>query len=260
MQLIKNKLKASLIHLLISVAVVGSFIAFVVLIWYPNPFLQISGLTSIILILVTVDLILGPALTFTLYKPGKKGLKFDLSMVAAVQLAALVYGMHTIYIAHPLYAVYTVDRFSLMSLADVDPNQAKDPDLRVSGWWKPKMVYAQQPKDPKIAEQILFEVMDGKPDIDARPEYYEPLAAHTQDMLKRSLPTDSLQRDAENRAKLAEFLNKVGKSADAYAYLPLAGKDKDVVWVWDRDTFQPVGTLDISPWDLKKATQTAQNP
>ncbi len=260
MLFLKNKIKASLLHLLISIAVVGSFIAFTTLVWYPSPFLEISGLGSIILILVTVDLILGPALTCTLYKPNKKGLKFDLSMIAAVQLAALVYGMHTIYIAHPIYTVYVTDRFTLMTPSDVDPNAVTHPELKVSGWWKPEMVYAQKPKDPKVTEQILFDVLAGKPDIDARPQYYEPFMPHAQDVLAHSLQPNTLQRDTNNKTKLEQFLEAHGKTANDYAYLPLVGKENDVVWVWSRAPFQPVGILDINPWKVGETTQTAKNP
>ena len=259
MLFLKNKIKASLLHLLISLAIVGSFIAFATLVWYPSPFLKISGLGNIILILVTVDLILGPALTFVLYKPNKKGLKLDLSIVAATQLAALLYGMHTIYIAHPIYTVYAIDRFSLINPTDIDINALKDNSLKVSGWWKPEIVYAQKPQDPKIATQILLDALSGKPDIDARPQYYEPFMPHSQDVLAHSLPLDALQSDATNKSKLEQFLAQHGKTANDYAYLPLIGKDNDIIWVWSRAPFQPIGTLDINPWKIGKKTQTAQN-
>ena len=65
------KFRASLLHFLISAIIVSLFAGFAAWVWYPSPFLQISGLLSILLILVSVDLILGPLLTFVVYKPKK---------------------------------------------------------------------------------------------------------------------------------------------------------------------------------------------
>lgn len=111
-----KKLKASLLHFALSLVVIGSFALFASQVWYPSPFLEISGLLAILLILVTVDLILGPLLTFVVYKPNKPRLKLDLTVIAFVQLAALGYGMYTIHQGHPAYVTFAVDRFTLINI------------------------------------------------------------------------------------------------------------------------------------------------
>jgi hypothetical protein len=248
--MIKSKLKASLLHLFISMLVVGCFLAFAITVWYPSPFLEISGLKNIILILVSVDLILGPLLTFVVSKPLKASLKFDLSMIVAMQVAALAYGMFTIYQGHPVYVAYAVDRFSLVIANESQPEQAKYDEFKVSKLWKPKLVYAKLPDDPKKVSDLLSEMMKGKPDIDARPELYEPFDKFAQDALKHGIAPEKLTTSANNKEKLAQFLSEHGKTASDYAFLPLSGKEKDVIWALSRETGKPVGVIDINPWQL----------
>jgi hypothetical protein len=67
----------------------------VFLVWYPNPYREISGGRELFLILVTVDVILGPLITLSIFNPVKawKVLRRDLAIVGLIQLAALGYGM-----------------------------------------------------------------------------------------------------------------------------------------------------------------------
>lgn len=246
--MIKHKLKAALIHLSISALVVGCFLAFALTVWYPEPFFSISGLTSILLILVTVDVILGPLLTLVVFKPLKSTLKFDLAVIAMVQVAALAYGMHTIYEAHPLYVAYAGDRFTPINTNEVSPNATKYAELKKSKLTGPTIVYVQKPTDPAEMSRVTMEVLSGKPDIDARPEYYEPFSKFTQTVFANGIKPEALAAKPEHQQKLAKFLAEYGKTAADYAYLPLVGKEYDVLWAWDRTTGKPVGTLDINPW------------
>ena len=46
----------------------------------------------LILLMIGVDVVIGPLLTLIVFDPKKKHLKFDLVVIAALQLAALAYG------------------------------------------------------------------------------------------------------------------------------------------------------------------------
>lgn len=92
-----TKLKASVTHLIISLFFVGILVGTVFYIWYPGPLLNISNVIEPIKVLVLVDIIVGPILTFVVYKKGKKSLKFDLSFIALVQILAYIYGANSIY-------------------------------------------------------------------------------------------------------------------------------------------------------------------
>lgn len=252
----KQKLKASAIHLAVSTLIIGLFYLFVLNVWYPAPYFQVSGLLNIMLMLVIIDLIIGPLLTFIVFKPKKPSLKFDLSVIAAIQMTALVYGAITVYEGHPVYVAYAVDRFTLVSANEVDPQRAKYNEFKVSTFGQPTVVYAKLPEKGDARNQLLFDAIDGKGDLEHHPEYYEPIEQYTQNIIERSVPTEKLLASADAKLKLEEFLQKQDKkSMDDFAFLPLMGKEAVILWILSKKTGKPVGTLDIDPWELKESTK-----
>lgn len=92
-----TKFKAALIHLSLSVILIGALTLVVIYLWYPFPLYKIAGVIEPAKLLLLIDVIIGPLLTFVVYKKSKKYLKLDLSIIAVLQLAALSYGVHVIY-------------------------------------------------------------------------------------------------------------------------------------------------------------------
>jgi len=90
------RLKAFAIHLAISALIALAVIGLVFFIWYPAPLHTATGVTQIFLLLLTVDVVLGPLLTLIVYKTGKKTLIMDLTVIALLQLSALAYGVWTV--------------------------------------------------------------------------------------------------------------------------------------------------------------------
>lgn len=248
--MIKNKLKASAIHLAISAFIIGCFLLFTLTIWYPEPFFTISGLQHIILILISIDIILGPLLTFIVFKPQKASLKFDLTIIGFIQIIALSYGIHTIYESHPLYIAYAIDRFTPINANEVNPEKATYDELKKSTINGPSLVYVQKPDDPAEMSRVTMEVLSGKPDLDARPEYYKPIQNFMSKIMANSIPIEKLQSNTANKEQLDNFLNKNGKNIRDYAFLALSGKEKDVIWVFDRQNSKPIGVIDINPFNL----------
>ena len=89
----QDRLKASSIHLGISLAIALLAALLVFGLWYPYPYREISGGRELFLILVAVDVILGPLMTLTIFNRSKPWpeLRRDLAIVVLIQLAALVY-------------------------------------------------------------------------------------------------------------------------------------------------------------------------
>ncbi len=108
-----SKLKASLIHFAISFLVVLGFILFLYGVWYKNLFF-ISGVIEPLKLLFLVDVILGPLLTFVVYKHGKKTLKMDLSLIVLMQISAFIYGAYTIYSGKPSWVIYNGSQFEVV--------------------------------------------------------------------------------------------------------------------------------------------------
>ena len=82
-------------HLISSLSVI-SFISFICLtFWFPEPFLSIDGTWIALLILATVDIILGPLLTLLLVttKKSPRERLLDMLVIVVLQITALVYGL-----------------------------------------------------------------------------------------------------------------------------------------------------------------------
>ena len=78
-----KRLKFFLIHLSISLIIALSVVGLVFFAWYPTPLVIAVGVTQIFLMMLSIDVIVGPLLGLLVYKEGKKTLKFDLSNLSS---------------------------------------------------------------------------------------------------------------------------------------------------------------------------------
>jgi hypothetical protein len=58
-------------------------------VWYPQHYFAAMGGTTLILLLIGVDVVIGPLITLIVFDPKKKSLRFDLAVIAVLQLGAL---------------------------------------------------------------------------------------------------------------------------------------------------------------------------
>ena len=115
-----TRFSAFLTHLVISLIVVTLVFIVIRFQLYPDFYFAIQGISEIILILFAVDVVLGPLLTLIVFKKGKKSLKFDLSIIALCQIAALTYGSYIIYQERPLSALLLGKTFSIQTASNYD--------------------------------------------------------------------------------------------------------------------------------------------
>ena len=76
--------KASFIHLILSLLVIGTVAAYIIYFWYPLPLMHMSKADKLLLMVGGIDLIVGPLLTLLVYKQGKKTLRMDLTVIAVI--------------------------------------------------------------------------------------------------------------------------------------------------------------------------------
>jgi len=248
-----SKLKASALHLLLSFVIISLAISLIIIFWFPDSLIQVSNFKEITLLIISIDLVVGPLLTFVVYKPKKKSLKFDLSTIAVIQISALAYGLFTLYQAHPVFITFNVDRFTLVPAIDAKPKETKYDSLKISTLSSPKLVIAKLPKERKELNELLLQVATEGTDIDLRPEYYHPYEDNINEILAKSLDPSILFEKPESKNKLDKFIKKFGKSKEDYAYIPLEGASKDAIWVLDKKTAKPIDIIDINPWIQKTA-------
>lgn len=251
-ELIKSKAKAALIHFSLSAIVVGSMLAVIFFLWYPHPYFEVRGAGDIVKILIGVDLVLGPLLTLIIFRKGKPRLKFDMSIIVIVQLAAFIYGVNAIYEERPYFMVYAVDRFTLLAEKDVDFSEIVDPSLAEKPEVGPVMVVASQPTDIDEQQTVMFEViLENKPDIDQRPKYWSPYQDHIDEILDRTRPLSEMLEfriKEKERKEIARAVKEGGGDIDHLGFVPIEGKNGDFAVVLDMENADVIDVVNVDPW------------
>jgi len=246
-----SRWKAAGLHSLISIVIallVGSLIYFV---WYPPPYFQIAGGSKLMLLIMGVDVVVGPILTLTVFKSGKKGLRFDLTVIALLQIASFCYGASVIARARPVFVVGEVDRFVVVAanaLDDKDLAEAKQSEFSTRSWTGPRLVGAAPPKTGSEAMAASMSALAGK-DIERMPKYYVPYEQVSKALLTRSHTLAETMKKSPLATDLVQgFLRKHGGSVDDYRSLPLRGRFESFTMVVAAKTGQPIAALPVDPW------------
>src|SRR5215831_21153351 len=118
---LRRRARAAGFHLLISATLAALAAALVFGLWYPGFYRAVAGGRDLFLLVTGVDVVLGPLLTFAVFNLAKgwRHLRRDLAVIGVIQLAALLYGLHTVYIVRPVALAFEVDRFRVVAAANV---------------------------------------------------------------------------------------------------------------------------------------------
>ncbi len=229
----KARIRAAATHLLISLLIAGIAALLVFGLWYAYPFGRLSGGRDLFLLLITVDVVLGPLLTFFVFNPSKSRgkLLFDFVVIACVQLAALGYGLHTVYAARPVYIAFEYDRFKIVHAADVDSSKLTQAPatLRSLPIWGPKTIALRELEAKDRTADAIFAQLSGD-EMALRPEAWRPYNASAQvRALAISRPLDELlQRHPDQQQAAAEILASRKLSPADVRYLPVQSR----VLIW----------------------------
>lgn len=243
-----SKTRAFLLHLSISAAVVGIALAVVFFVWYPSPYFQVAGTWNVVRILILVDLVIGPLMTLILFRSGKPGLVFDLSVIAAIQIAALVYGLTVIYSERPYFVVFAIDRFEVLARKDVDEAAITDEWLKQKSWAEPIYVVASLPASLDEQQRLIDDVLQGKPDIERRPEYWSPYAEKSDIVLEKATPLAEFGRERPDAAEFATHIIETHEQGDRLSGVPVIGKQGAYFIVIEPEHGKPVGLIPVDPW------------
>lgn len=240
------RIKAFLIHGLVSISVALLVIGLVFFIWYPSPLAKAVGVTHIFLMMLVIDVILGPLLTLLVYKQGKKTLLFDLTIIVVLQVSALCYGLWTVYQGKPAWLVFNADRFDVVRIIEIDKrkiNQVKD-KYRTLSLFSPKWVASIAPQNIEENNDILFEAVFAGIDIAQRPELYQDLN-DVKDKIKNKAQGLELLNNYNNKTDVEKILAKYPK---ADAWLPLKANAIDMVVLVNKESASIIKIVDLRPW------------
>jgi hypothetical protein len=224
----RDRLVASTVHLGVSITI-GLVAALLVFgIWYPYPYREISGGRDLFLLVVSVDVILGPLVTLAVFNRAKpwKELRRDLFTVALIQLGALGFGLWTVFVARPVHLVFEFDRYRVVHAIEVDETllpqtPAGIQALPLTG---PTLLAVRPFKDDQEKFNATMAALQGV-SLASRPDLWQSYDQAISDVLKAGKRVKELEeRFPAQTADIKRVLADAGRTADGVLYLPLAGR------------------------------------
>lgn len=240
-----KRLKFFLNHLFISFFIALLVIGLVFFVWYPAPLAKAVGVANIFLMMLSIDVIVGPILGLLVYKEGKKTLKFDLTVIITIQITALCYGIYSIEQGRPAWLAYNVDHFELVrknEIVDQNINQAK-PQFQQPSWLKPQFVATEFAKNTQQRNDDIFNEVLGGISLAQRPERYVELIKVQKKMQQRAQKLKLLQQ-YNNKIDVEKIL---AKYPQATAFLPMKASTVDMAVLIDQKA-NVVKIVDLRPW------------
>lgn len=217
---------------------------------YPAPFFQASGGMNLLGIILVIDVVIGPVLTFLVFDREKKSLRKDLWVIAGLQIAALLYGLYVTAMSRPVFMTYVVDRYEMVSAADVDDLefQKAPKSLKRPRWGHPEIAYAEQPVDQQERSTIMFSALNGV-DLNRLFRFYKNASLAKPKIVERAKPIQELNSYNSAQA-VKEATNSYSKIP--LAFVPVQGKKRDLTALVDAKTGDLIEVVDLRPWPDSK--------
>lgn len=245
----KGRLRASGIHLGISLCIASFAAALVFGLWYPYHYREISGGRELFFLVVAVDVIMGPLITMAIFNRTKlrRELLMDFTVVGLLQLAALGYGLWTVFAARPVHLVFEYSRMTVVHAIDVDADLlAKAPPslqkLPVTG---PTVISLRPFKNPAEQFDATMAALEGV-SLAARSDLWQAYEPARADVLKVAKPVAELRaRFSHQAAQIDWAIAATGRPVTDLRYLPLLSRKTAWTVLLDSTTAEPLGYLPL---------------
>ena len=246
---LKDRLRAAGIHFVLSLAIAVAAGLLVFGVWFPYPYREISGGRELFMLVVSVDVVLGPLITLAIFNRQKPWteLRRDLAIIVAIQLAALCYGLWTVSLARPVQLVFEIDRFRVIHAVEVPPDMVHlaPPDVDPLPLLGPKLLSVRpfRSEDERMAATVA--AVRGVP-IGSRPDFWQSFEAGRGDVLKVAKPLAALKaRFPASNAEIDRVLVLAGRAESATLWIPMTGRKSFWTTLVDSATGEPVAFLPL---------------
>lgn len=246
---LRQKLLATAVHLLVSVACVGALLLLVTQVWYPDYLFRTDGGRQGLRIVILVDLVLGPLLTFVVFRRGKKGLVLDLTLIAIMQLSALLGGGWLVYSERPLLLVFHEGRFYSVTADDYLDAGVPVPDLSGVPARPPGYVVLSPPDDPIAQSPVRLAYMQRRQFLYSHVPWMRPAEAHRETVLAAGIEREMITappNQAERIEALEAWERETGLSVEDLAVIPYASRYYQTYLVVDRTSGRILDELAIN--------------
>jgi len=237
----KFRLRAFGLHLLASTAVLSLTLGTLYLGWYRWPGWYLADVSHVVVVMVVVDLVIGPTLTLIIANVNKprRELRRDLSMIVAAQLIALIYGTTQLWGGRPLYYAFSENVLQMIQAYDIGSGELKmareQHAALVPRWYSlPRWIWAPLPEDPTERGKIVSSVVQGGDDVISMPRYYKQWEQGLPALRTQLKKVDEVGYFAPNQKKvLKQLMRDRGLATDQRNAIPLTGRGPPLLAVFD---------------------------
>lgn len=222
-QRMHSSLRFAFKHLIASISVAVLCSVFVFGIWYPYPFNELAGGNDLFKILVFVDVIIGPLLTFIVYNPKKPTFELwrDIGIIITLQITALAYGLHSTYISRPVFVGFEGDRFRMVRIVDIqNSNITGDVDYEILDGPEPIGVKLAKSTDKDFLESIKLAIDGLHPAF--RPGRWVNYEEQRDIVIQQAKPISQLkEKHPKDLKRINDMLQKITVNEIELGFLPL---------------------------------------
>lgn len=238
------RLKAFGLHLLASSCALSLILGTLYFGWYRWPGWHLTEVAHVVLVMVGVDVVLGPLLTLIIARPAKprRELKRDIGMIVAVQLGMLIYGSVSLWSGRPLYYAFSESVLQLVQAYDInadewDLGRRTNPDLAPHWYSLPRWIWAPLPKDSAEREKIVGSAIAGGDDVIAMPRYFKRWDEGLPELRTKLKKVDAVGYFfGPDKKILKERMRAAGFDPDGATTMVLTGRGRPLLAVFDPTT------------------------
>jgi hypothetical protein len=235
------RLKAFSLHLLSSATVLTLILGSLYFGWYRWPGWYLTDVTTVVLVMVCVDVVLGPTLTLIIanQKKSRRELARDIGIIVVVQLCALTYGSMSLWSGRPLYYAFSENVLQLVQAYDINANEARlgreqKPALAPHWYSLPRWIWAPLPQDPDERDKLVEAAVSGGDDVISMPRYFKPWEEGTPSLRGQLKNVGDVAYFAKSeKKKLKEKMKAAGLPDDQSNAIPLTGRGHPLLAVFD---------------------------
>ncbi len=248
---LRDRVRAFAIHLGISLAVAAAAAIVVFGLWFPQPYGDLVGGTRIFLLLILIDVIIGPCCTFAVFNRHKSGLKFDLTVIALLQVSALAYGMHVAANSRIVFLVLEEGMLYVTPATLIEPQdleKASRPEFKTLSWTGPVLAAAPRPDNSDDSLFVVRSSASGK-GINGYPKFYRPYDEFAPELMRKAKTIDRLLEGPSGDLVRSE-LQRLNVAADQVRFVAVRGREAefDKTALLSLADGEILSVIDIDPW------------
>ncbi|WP_137939515.1 hypothetical protein [Chitinivorax sp. B] len=224
-----TRARAALTHFVLSLTIFSVVVGICIYLWYPGPFFWIDGGWQGLRIAAPVDLVLGPLLTLIIFVPGKRGLKFDLVVIAMLQIAALIWGIYAIHHQRPAILVFADGEFNAIRQYQLDYKGTTEQAGHVifsstKQALGTKLVSIKAPQNPQQLQEMLKDAVGSGRSLYAFVRWYKAVDDNEWNrMLKKGTPVDHQAISVNTREQIKQIAIQADLKLSDIAIFPING-------------------------------------